>query len=332
MLSYWQVFKRHGWKIALTNLLGRLAASIAVDAVTTPIALIIMFSLNPAITDPTNPPTSPFSSHEFLVGMGALYVFSFIVALIRESFIQAGTYAIADEAITQDQSRMGTFFTEGFKLTLKTTLVSLLTFVVSLPVLAFIALGVYLCTLGTLGIVAGVVVFMLCLLVGIAIGLAFMHAPVILVVERTTVTKSISQSIQLFRQSFGEVVKTFLGILAISIPYLLLLVIVCAPFIALMVQLPDPSSADPGPTPDLGPFVASLFLFVLGILFLTFIVEPIVIAMTSSLIVYRYHKHLRQYVNPESMAVIVEDIGNTEEIDNVTYVEDAKEVKNKEEA
>lgn len=320
MPSFFQVFKKHGLMIALAILLGQLAAGFVGGipfGIIFFIGIIAFFVIagNDGLLDAqgTHDPTGLSNTlHDpalWIMG-GLVFLLFLVVALIIAGFTQAGSFAVTEEAVAENRSDIGTYFSKGFKLAFKMALVYLLQFLAGLAIWVLIILGIVLCaTGGTVGIVAGVIVFLLCLVLAILLALAFLHAPAILVAEKVTPTRAIALSIRLLRQSFGEVFATGLGLFAIGLIYFFLYLLVMGASMIPMIDqfkemMMNPHALSGSQPPQA--FLMSNALAQLGSMFFSLIISPLMMAMTTLLITYRYHKCLRHHVNPEAVYPVTE--------------------------
>ncbi len=305
-MSYFSILKKHGLKILLSNFLGNLAVSFGISI---PIVILVVVGmiLIGATAGPLTGLNENMTEEELLQEMGQVYLppgtviaisiialLFFILILLSTAFQTAGSIAVTAEAAAFNRSDIGTYFKKGFKFTGKMFLLLLLS---SLLYAAVFLLGVISILLFSTenagGIILGILLILAALALSVILGLALMHAPVILLTENTSATQAISKSYYLFKKAFGRVFGSafysFLIGMGAFIAFFIVLFI-----LSLIVNAISPNGEVEG--------VAGIF-FVLGnlvVLVISWIGQPLITTLTLLLIIYRYFKYMRHWINPNA--------------------------------
>ncbi|WP_093227801.1 hypothetical protein [Thermoflavimicrobium dichotomicum] len=291
MQSFSSIFTKHGFKLWLGNLLGIIITSI--------LSIIAFFILTIMATIFVATTVLGSGLHNAMLGSEALeqqmmeafsdagfgLIILCIIAVLTFSLIFsfpiAGSIGMTVESVESNRSRVSSYFKYGFKFLFKMFGYSLLTSFI------FIAIEIiFIMVLAMMGIndassgsmILSVIIF---LIIFFLFSISIMHAPVIMMTERTGVFKSIRLSISLLSQAFGKVLGTALLMIPAVIIYY-----ICYAFF----MLPDDTAIDPvTKMPDFN---------VSGMLLMIFIITPLFMTITMLIIVYRYFKHLRSFIRP----------------------------------
>lgn len=285
MPGYFVFLKKHGVILSVYMLLGGFVTWL----VRWPIIILVLDFSGPY--GQTNGPPS-------LEDLAAFVLFFMLLYVITVAWQLAGSIAVTVEAIETNHTQMGTFFFKGFKYTLKMLGLFLLAYLllvviwfalVLLTVLSSFVLGPHSILLFLLGFV-----FFALLIVP-----ALMHAPVILIAENTKVIQSLSRSYCLLRRAFGKVFVSGLLILLIYIGLFVLLLLISEltglPIITISTQIVS-NQIDSNNLNDL------LYFNSIPNLIANMVLEPIVMMIAILLLVYRYFKYLRPYLNPTGIS------------------------------
>ncbi|SEM99807.1 hypothetical protein [Lihuaxuella thermophila] len=305
-MSYSSLLKKHGLKIWLSNFLGNVATSIVIGVIT----FILVFGGLILIGATAGPLLMGLDQNmteeemfrvidQSLLAPGIalsiliLFVLFFILILLPTAFQTAGSIAVAVEAAAFNRSDVGTFFSKGFKYTGKMFLFFLLSSLLYLAV--FVVGGIafpFFATDNGGGIILGVLLTLAAIVLAVLLGLALMHAPVILIAEHTKVTQAISKSFYLFKKAFGRVFGSafyaFLITAGLFVIYFIVLLIFGSVFAGF-------SAAGTG-----GEEAAAIFSLIGNLvgMALSWVVGPVFTTITSLLIIHRYFKYLRHWINP----------------------------------
>ncbi|RAL26775.1 hypothetical protein [Thermoflavimicrobium daqui] len=288
MQSFSSILTRHGFKLWLSNVLGLILSFIVYLISALVLILIggILFAssnssaLMGILTGMGGEPSEAQILGLFAdIGVGLFIFFIFYLAMILmiASFPIGANYGVAIEAVTQNRASIGTYFKCGFKYLGKVIGQMLLIGLAFIPI--FIIMFIVFASITTNSIGSGsedsfVVAFSLIfLLIFMIYMLLFMHAPVILISEKTGVFRSLKLSVRLLMKAFGKVFVTgLLNVLAIVLLYVILFIVVGL-------------SVEGNPNP--------ISLLVIYLVFF-----PFFTILTILIIVYRYFKHLRPYLFP----------------------------------
>ncbi|MBA4543721.1 hypothetical protein H1164_12555 [Thermoactinomyces daqus] len=197
MLRFSDILRQHGVKVWLSNLVGSLAVGIvgAFIFVLFFFALMIVggallvgslpsgISLDTMTGDEIIPMLDSFFSSGTLLILLLFLLIGGILYLLLEAFQNAGSISVAVQAVAENKSDISTYFSKGFKYMLKAFLVYLLSSLAYLVpglllLIGIIAAGMNSPVIGALLILIGLIGFFI-------LGLAFMHAPYILISEDT---------------------------------------------------------------------------------------------------------------------------------------------------
>jgi hypothetical protein len=304
LYSYVETLKKHGLKLTLAIFLGNLVTSFLFTGVVIFLAIIGVLSIalgGVQFKDAVYDIVDVFDNGMFTVrGWSdiftllsssdslpiamlllsfALLIFLLLLAVsfAISAFQTAGSTVVTKEAILENRVDIGSFFTKGFQFTGKMFGVLLLS---SLPYLLSIGLfiipAMFLCFLrDTEAILGGVLLLFIGLVLTIVIAVALMHAPIILIMEKTGIFQAILLSFTLFRKAFvrvlGSAFYSFLISMASSIlTGILLLSLFVQPMLSVIPTL------------------------------IQLIISSMVTMLTLLLIIYRYHRYLRTYIHTET--------------------------------
>lgn len=307
-MSYFSLLRKHGLKIWLSNLLGNLAASMVVAVATFILVFAgmiivgatagpLLMGLNENMTEEEllQAMNQLFSSPGVVITLLILFLLFFIFILLPTAFQTAGSIAVATEAAAFNRSDIGTYFSKGFKYTGKMFLFFLLSsllysavFVVggiSLPLFATDSAG---------GIIIGILLILVSLILAVVLGLALMHAPVILIAENTSVTRAISKSFYLVKRAFGRVFGSAFYSFLIAMGFFVAFFIVMFVLALIMAGFSSASGGEDGVS-----VILSLVGNLIGMVF-SWVAGPVITTLTSLLIIYRYFKYMRHWINPNS--------------------------------
>jgi hypothetical protein len=312
MFTYGQLLKRHGLKLWLANLLGYLATSFASGILIMVLIFVGLIGFGASIGEDIfrlfNENLSPdqqahlissiFSSPGLWITLLIVLILGILISLVTSAFLEAGSLSMAVEAAEADKSEISTFFERGFKLTFKMFGVLILTGLPQLiPVTLFLT-GIILmipdglmegapeaagsASANIVSLLFGLLLLLIGFLLSILFYLMFLHAPVILAAERNRVTDAVKQSVTLFRKAFGKVLITALLCFAIGSAVTLPMILILVPLIIA------------GGESDSINILSNLIQFLWQ-----FVSYPVIAALTSLLIAYRYFKYLRSIVRPD---------------------------------
>ncbi|MGA9172940.1 MAG: hypothetical protein WBZ33_03040 [Thermoactinomyces sp.] len=295
MLRFSDILRKHGIKLWLSNLVGSLAVGFVggIILVFFILAFLIVGGATLAGTLPQGMNLENLTTEEIDRLFGSLFsspgtwvflviflIIGAILYLIIESFKSAGSVSVALQAVMENESDIATYFNKGFKYMVKIFLVLLLSSLAYLVPGLLLGIGIVAASansviIGTLLVLIGIVGFF-------ALGLAFMHAPYILISEDTDVINSLKKSIQLFTKAFGRVFGS--AFFAALIVFAIMIVLVIIGFILGLIA---------GGSPDnlFVPIVMQIIQMVLNLIF-----SPMIITLITLVVAYRYHKYLRPLI------------------------------------
>jgi hypothetical protein len=310
LYNYFNTLKKHGLKLTLTMLLGNLVTSLIFTG--TLILLAILGGLAIAIGGVAlqlerqfeqlgdislealpEVLATVFASPSFLIFMLLFFLLLFAVSFAINGFQTAGSVAVTKEALTENRTDIRSFFTNGFQFIGKMTGVLFLS---SLPYLLPIGLFFAAITLLTTGyIVVGLLLLLTGLVLAVAIAMALMHAPIILIAEKTGVTRAISLSFYLFRKAFTRVFGSAFYSFLIYLGFFTL----TGSLLSFLFAAPERvTTSFPGST-TLDILLTMLSMFGgLPELILQLVLSTVLTMLTLLLIIYRYYQYLRIYIHP----------------------------------
>lgn len=275
-----QLFKRHGLKLTLANLLG----NIFYNAVFMVLGLILLilsipFGITEHILADTDPTELEFSIAIFLV----LFYFIFLVLLFVATFYySAGIYGSALDVVYHDHSSINGFFKNMFKHGFKLVWLFLLISLLMIPI--FFILTIIVAIFSLLSFVLGMLLY---IFAWFLIMLAFMYSPLLMIHDGLKAWDSIKLSVKIFRLKPGQTFATFgLSLLA----YLIALVPF---FISFLFFIPAILGGDG---------VFSILLAVIGglvLLISSFIATPLSTACSSLVLCYRFKNFARPLIFPD---------------------------------
>jgi hypothetical protein len=292
VLRFSDILRQHGVKVWLSNLVGSLAVGIvgAFIFVLFFLALMIVggallvgslpsgISLDTMTGDEIIPMLDSFFSSGTLLILLLFLLIGGILYLLLEAFQNAGSISVAVQAVAENKSDISTYFSKGFKYMLKAFLVYLLSSLAYLVpglllLIGIIAAGMNSPVIGALLILIGLIGFFI-------LGLAFMHAPYILISEDTDVILSLKKSFRLFTKAFGRVFGSFFFAMLLTVAIVVVYLLVSFVFVFLG------NSGNQGVLA-----VMELIQFLLQIA-----ITPFIMMIITLMIAYRYHKYLRPLI------------------------------------
>jgi hypothetical protein len=302
LYNYFDTLKKHGLKLTLAIFLGNLVTTLIF--VGTLFVLIIIAGLSVAIGGFESYFTQqldqleniPFeelphvlvtilSSPSFLVFLLLSVFMIFFLAFILSGFQTAGSVTVTREALIENRTDIGSFFTNGFKFTGK---MAGLLFLSSLPYLVPIGLAFSSIPLsaapGATAFLSGLPLLLIGFVLALLIAIALLHAPIILIAEKTSVTRAISLSFSLFRKAFARVFG--------SAFYSFLIYLVTFPVFLLLGFFSDDT--------------------MLGLFIIQLLIGSAITMLVLLLITYRYYKYLRTYIHPNGTEEPTTNPENTE--------------------
>jgi hypothetical protein len=310
LYNYFNTLKKHGLKLALAMLLGNLVTSLIFTG--TLILLTILGGLAIAIGGVAlqlerqfeqlgeiplealpEVLATVFASPSFLIFMLLFFLLLFAVSFVISGFQTAGSVAVTKEALTENRTDIGSFFTNGFQFIGKMTGVLFLS---SLPYLLPIGLFLAAITLLTTGyIVVGLLLLLTGLVLAVAIAMALMHAPIILIAEKTGVTRAISLSFYLFRKAFTRVFGSAFYSFLIYLGFFTL----TGSLLFFLFAAPERvTTSFPGSTTLDIPLTMLSMFGGLPELIIQLLLSTVLTMLTLLLITYRYYQYLRIYIHP----------------------------------
>lgn len=299
MDSFFSLVSRHGFKMGLATFLGYLITYTAYS-IGLVIFVVMAFLLVAGTIGGMAGGVDNIEGFIENLAPGAVLGFGFlgIIAAILfylgiiltsfmvEAFLSGGILGMAKEVLLENQARVGTFFSEGFRylwrLTGQAILLSLL-FMLGYFLLIFPTLLVPPDQLGPVGTIFAIAVILSFLFFA---GIFFLHAPALLVREDLRVLESIRYTLKtVFTSFFSVFLSTLLfGLLflAINILYFFLSILIVGFFALLQASVHEG-------------FVVLTFLtgIPLGLLYFV-IVLPMSFAVAHLLLLHRYEKRVRR--------------------------------------
>ncbi|PRX42336.1 hypothetical protein CLV97_102124 [Planifilum fimeticola] len=298
--SYYDTLKRHGVKLSLAMLLGNLLhtallyAALLLYAILA-VLLITMFSSVPSVLEAdSNQVAESFASEPGGIVLGVVLLLLFVPAVqLPNSFWIAGAYGAASSAVFRGETSISFFFTTGFKHLWRIFAQQVLLAILFMgPILVMTLFGGLLAgggeasdtALGMFGLLFFVLLFVL------LIGYLWisLHAPLILIVERTAVWDSIRLAFRLTLKKPGQTLLSGLIALGILLGTYFSVGLILVILFALLTALTGGND-----------IIAAIFA-VFGVLIL---LCTIFFAFTASLlsIVHRYKTRLRSDLFPDNL-------------------------------
>lgn len=296
MVTYFQLFGRHGLKMWGTFLLGTLMAQV-INMIMAVIfyfvgAAVFLASIGLNLED-LQSGTSPeemFSGFE--PGAFLVVILLLLLWIILQSFVScfqmAGSYGMASEAVLDGSTSIGTYFQTGFRYFWKFFLQCILILLFSLPLLipfGLADLGILFSDEVGSTIGLGISWFFWFVFGGGLLMYFFsvMFAPVILTSENMGPWQSLRYSFQFTYRSFGKVFGTGLLNTLILLPFAVIFILLS------LLMVPQGEEASLAA-------IGSTLLFIL----LTFLLAPLAQAAVLLMTALRYKIHLRKIVVPEA--------------------------------
>lgn len=314
MENYFEVLRRHGLKLWVSFFVGSLAAgviagiaaviSILVGVITLFVSAGDLLSNLGEAFDADSPDPAAILENLFSPGMVIPLLITLMlfigIMLLYSGFTNAGMNASVRNAVFEGRSSIETYFAQGFRYMLKMTGQLFLTGLFYLPVIILFSVGIFLVAYGIFeggvpSVLGGMLLFLLATALFILLALVFLHAPVILVTEKTGIWESIALSARLFRKAFGQVFLSGLIVFLIHLIFGFALFMLGA---IIGIATFDPSAADPTET-SLG---LELFFNLLQ-----YVLAPFMQVLSLLAVFLRYQNRLRPRLFPE-------DSGNGGEI------------------
>ncbi|MEW9031494.1 MAG: hypothetical protein AB2404_01980 [Planifilum fimeticola] len=282
--SYFGTLKRHGVKLSIALFLGYLLymtiTYLVAFLLMIPVILIGAAASGP---DADQIAESLFSEPGGIVFGAVFLLLLFLASTLAESFFTAGAYGAASAGVFRGESSIGSFFSEGLK-----NLWKMFGQQILLRLFFMVPLLVVILSFGLLaetGEPSPIASFLMILIV-VGYLWVFMHAPLLLTVERRGVWDSIRLAFGLIIKKPGQTLLSGLIALAIILGTLLLTVFV-------LVVLPAISVALTG-----GNGAVGVILSILGVLCFLFAL-PYAFSAALLVIVHRYKTRLRSFLFPE---------------------------------
>ena len=225
MSAYFDLWRRFGWKMWGSFLVGSLAAAIPmvfliIVAVFGIIAIgvtsVIGAGFDP-LADPEDMFTALFSSGTIVVAI-LFFLFFLIASMLTSAFSYAGAAGVVTEVIQEQRASIGAYFRYGFRRLFPMLGLTVIMFLLAiLPAIPAIIGVIFLAIAEGWSVALGIIFVLLTVLAYIVYGLMVMHAPIILIAERKGVFASLGQSFRTFYRRFGQVVLSALILFGISI-------------------------------------------------------------------------------------------------------------------
>lgn len=252
MAAYLDVWKKFGWRMFGSFVVGSLAALIpmiflGVILVVTLIAIGIT-SVDIAGADPFYDIDIFLESLFTPVTIAVMIIFFilfFIGSILTSAFTSAGSIGIASAAMQERRVTVGTFFRYGFRRLFPMLGLSLMQMVMAIiPGIPLIIAIFLFAHAKAWSVILGIIFVLLTVLAYLLYALIVLHAPTILITERAGVFASIAGSYLAFRNRFPEVMLSALILLGIVIAggiitFIIQLTIVGLSFFDLQAE-PDP--------------------------------------------------------------------------------------------
>lgn len=299
-MSFSHTLKRHGLKMGLTLFLGNLAVSMVVGTIVVIFLVIgglIAFAgfinqFSPDMTDAELGQIFLEQSVGFLVALGIFILIIWVISLFAYAFQTAGSFSVMKEAITEDRSEIGTFFTKGFKFTWKTFLVLLLSHLPYIGVAIVAAFSILFFLMDNVaGYMLGGLVILIAGVLAVVVSLGVLHAPMIVVTENAGALKAFSLSFRLLRQAFGQVFLSGLFLMLINVGFFMVFFL-----FGMVLSIPLIGMGASGASEETM-IIADIIIQLISMA-VNFLVTPLIILLTFLLLTYRYYKYLRVYINP----------------------------------
>lgn len=294
-----QYIFRHGLMLTLANFLGSILFVMLYLVAYVFIALVA-FAFLAILGISTGGLEDPFANiGDESVGVVAgltmilFYLVYFLLILLFNSLMLGGAYGSSIEAVFDNRSSLGTYFTAAFRYFWRLTGVQLVILLLSLPLILILIIPLVIFeTMGMSDNGGIILIWLLFAFVGSIIPwMLYLHAPILVIKENVGAWKSVSLSFRLCRKAFGTVLAsslaymlTYLAILAV---FVILLIILLLPFGLTLSELD--SDAVSG---------VAVLLAVLLILIYYFIGMPFSYASAHLVVVDRYKRLLRPLILP----------------------------------
>lgn len=298
MDSFFSLVRRHGFKMGLATFLGY---AVSYTAFYIGLMIFVLMALMivggmiggmvggaDSIEDFIEESLSP----EAIVGLGLLgilvmiliYLGILFVSFMVQSFLSGGIFGMGKEVLLENRSRVGTFFSEGFRYLWRLTGQTFLLGLLVIPVYLLVMVPTIMVTdmLGTVGSFVAIPIFLafICFLM-----IFYIHAPALLVREDLRVVESIKYTFKtVFSSFFSVFISTllfFVSLIMINFLYFLISGLTVGFFILLQTLAHES-------------FVVLTLLtgIPLGLLYFV-IVLPMSVAVAHLVTLYRYEKHIR---------------------------------------
>jgi hypothetical protein len=230
--SYFQILRRHGIKLWLSNLVGNLAVGI-VGFIVVFILLIGVFLLAAATLDFPGTNVSfeqfdqlfnhLFTSPAFLTMAPVLLLVLLVFIGLISAFQTAGSIGVAVEAVEMNRVDIGDYFTKGFRHLGRMFILNLLMFLPGIGVAIMALLSVPMFASNTPGgIAGGVLVVLMAVLLGIAMAVFLFHSPYLLVIEQLGPAQAFKKSVTLTSRHPGRVLGSVGLVILIAVVNLFL--------------------------------------------------------------------------------------------------------------
>lgn len=294
--------KRYGLKLWLSNLLGSLAIAtlfFLTYLFTLIVLAVVGFGLLAFIFPSLQSRESLSLALETMnlesisVGLIVASVFVLLVILLVSmfgyAFQIAGKYAITNEIFRTGRAQIRTFFSQGLKNAWKLVLQQLIIGLITLPIIILWVIAIYLFakfSSETAFIITGIILILLSLVLSFALALAILHAPLIMIAEKTGPLQALFFSFRIFSKNIGQVLITFLLLFAAAIAYVVLYFVLYLPA---LLSLLDPTG-----------IIGSIIVLIIYILqwIYSFAGTAFLMAIAGLIVTYRYYKLFRSQLFP----------------------------------
>lgn len=302
MQTFSTYLKRHGLKLWLANLLGTMATStitfligFILFSIAFMTGIFTLISIDFSANDTPEQILSKFQTNAAASSLGIIVFFLSLLFLSILSFLAglfqvAAQYVVVDETIKIDRVSLVNYFVKGLKHTWRMFLLFIMSSLLSLPIFAIIGFAIYLAITQYSDItllIISIGLILLALLLFLLLGIALLYAPYILVAENMGAMDSILLSIRIFLKKFWQVLLTCLLIWFVSIGYAVFGVLLYFP---VFFSFFDPTG--------ILATILSMGITITEFVY-TFLGLPLIMAINSLIVGYRYHKHLRPHILPD---------------------------------
>ena len=233
MGTFFSTFGRHGFKVWLTYLLGAVITFSVLGIIwliASFIGGILLFASTISYLEELDPESKDFLTQLEEIAPGAvllILLFLLLMVLISLpflSFLNAGLYSSVRQTVFENRFSFGTFFKEGFSNLWGVIKQSLLLCLLYSPLIVFLFFSVIFLLTDGLEMI-GTVFLLISLIYFLFMTMGVMHAPAILVTEKTGAWKSVTSSFRLMFRSFGRVFLTLIAVIGSGIALSVLLIL-----------------------------------------------------------------------------------------------------------